>query len=143
VQIDGLEQNTIDMHAPFVIGNEAKPRVLEWQTSDDFDKVVGEHYGSPVIHRRTIVFNKRERTWVIDDEFFGDGEHLYEVRFHFAPGVDAHELTIRSLSTDVQPVLEGQGVSRDYGEVSDAISICWRIEGKPTKLSWEIKAEHG
>jgi hypothetical protein len=40
VQIDGLEQNTIALQTPFVIGNEAKPRVLEWKTSDDFDKVV-------------------------------------------------------------------------------------------------------
>lgn len=139
VQIDRLEQNTIDPRTPFVIGNEAKPRVLEWKTSDDFDKVVGEHYGYPVIHRRTIVFNKRARTWVIDDEFFGEGEHLFEVRFHLAPGVEAQELTIKCLSTDIQPVLERQPVSRDYGEMSEAISVCWRIEGKPTKLSWEIK----
>jgi hypothetical protein len=139
VQIDGLEQNAIDVRTPFVIGNEAKPRVLEWKTGDDFDKVVGEHYGYPVVHRRTVVFNKRARAWLIDDEFFGEGEHVYEVRFHLAPGVEPHELTIKCLSTDVQPVLERQGVSRDYGEVSDAISMCWRIEGKPTKLSWEIK----
>ena len=143
VQIDGLEQNSIDRDTPFVIGNQAKPRVLEWKTSDDFDKVVGEHYGYPVIHRRTIVFNKRERTWLIDDEFFGEGEHLYEVRFHLAPGVEAPELAIRCLSTDVQPVLESQPVSRDYGEMSDAISMCWRIKGKPAKLSWEIKVERG
>jgi len=148
VQIDGLEQNTTDLHMPFVIGNEAKPRVLEWQTSDDFDKVVAEHYGYPVIHRRTVVFNKRERAWVIDDEFIGEGEHLYEVRFHFAPGLDvkvreraveAPGLTVSALSTDVQPVLESQPVSRDYGEMSDAVSACWRILGRPGKLSWEIR----
>lgn len=152
VQIDGLEQNTIDLHMPFVIGNEAKPRVLEWKTSDDFDKVMAEHYGYPVIHRRTIVFNKRERAWVIDDEFFGEGEHLYEVRFHFAPGLDvkvreraveASGLTVSALSTDVQPVLEGQPVSREYGQMSDAVSACWRISGRPGKLSWEVKVGHG
>src|ERR1043166_7986290 len=143
VQIDGLEQNTIDVRKPFVIGNEAKPRVLEWKTSGDFDKVVGEHYGYPVVHRRTIVFNKRERAWMIDDEFFGDGEHLYEVRFHFAPGVEMQELTIRSLSTDVQPVLERQAVSRDYGQMSESVSACWRISGLPRKLRWEIRVERG
>jgi hypothetical protein len=132
---------------PFVIGNEARPRVLEWQTSDDFDKVVAEHYGYPVIHRRTVVFSKRQRAWVIDDEFIGDGEHLYEVRFHFAPGLDvqvreraveAAGLTVSALSTDVQPVLESQPVSRDYGEMKDAVSACWRISGSPGKLSWKI-----
>ena len=61
VQIDGLEQNTIRVDTPFVIGNEAKPRVLEWKTSDDFDKVVAEHYGYSVTHRRTVTFDKRER----------------------------------------------------------------------------------
>lgn len=140
VQIDGLEQNTIDRNTPFVIGNEAKPRVLDWQTNADIDKVVGEHYGYPVVHRRTIVFNKRERAWLIDDEFFGEGEHLYEARFHFAPGVEPQELTIRSLNTDVQPVFESQPVSRDYGEMSDAVSACWRFSGRPGKLSWEIKS---
>jgi len=143
VQIDGLEQNTIDVQTPFVIGNEAKPRVLEWKTGADFDKVVGEHYGYPVVHRRTVVFNKHERAWLIDDEFFGDGEHVYEVRFHFAPGVEAKELTIKCLSTDVQPVLERQAVSRDYGQMSESFSACWRIAGLPRKLSWEIKVERG
>jgi len=147
VQIDGREQNTTDLHMPFVIGNEAKPRVLEWQTSDDFDKVVAEHYGYPVIHRRTVVFKKRERAWAIDDEFIGEGEHLYEVRFHFAPGLDvkvreraveASGLTVSALSTDVQPVLVSQPVSRDYGQISDAVSACWSISGSPGKLSWKI-----
>ena len=152
VQIDGVEQNTINIDTPFVIGNEAKPRVLEWQSSEDFDKVVGEHYGYSVKHRRTVTFNKRERVWLIDDEFFGDGEHVYETRFHFAPGLDvkvhgasveASNLIIKALSTDLEPVLESQPVSRDYGEMQDAVSACWRISGRPGKLSWEIKAAAG
>jgi len=152
VQIDGLEQNTTDLNTPFVIGNEAKPRVLEWQTNEDSDKVVAEHYGYSVVHRRTVVFNKRERVWVIDDEFIGEGEHLYEVRFHFDAGLDvkvreraveALNLTVSALSTDVQPVLESQPVSRDYGQMSDAVSACWRISGSPDKLRWEIKVGHG
>jgi hypothetical protein len=136
VQIDGKEQNTISVVSPFVIGNEANPRVLEWKTGADFDKVVAEHYGYPVIHRRSITFNKRERTWLIDDEFFGDGEHVYEARFHFAPA--AAGLVVSLLNHEVEPVLESQPVSRDYGEMSDAVSACWRISGRPGKLSWKI-----
>jgi hypothetical protein len=152
VQIDGLEQNTIHVDSPFVIGNEAKPRVLEWKTSDDFDKVVGEHYGYPVTHRRTVTFDKRARLWAIDDEFFGDGEHIYEARFHFAAGldvrvngasVDAGGLVVALLGSDVEPVLENRPVSRDYGEMSDAISACWRIKGRVSKLSWRVKPERG
>lgn len=136
VQIDGKEQNTIRVDTPFVIGNEAQPRVLEWKTNDEFDKVVAEHYGYAVTHRRTVTFDKRERLWLIDDEFFGEGDHLYEARFHFAPG--AKGLVVSLLNHDVEPVLESRPVSRDYGEMSDAVSACWRISGRPGKLSWKI-----
>jgi hypothetical protein len=153
VQIDGLEQNSIALQTPFVIGDEAKPRVLEWKTGDDFDKVVGEHHGYPVTHRRTVTFDKRERYWLIDDEFFGDGEHVYEARFHFAPGLDvrvedtsveAHDrdshLIITALNSDVQPILENKSASIDYGQMSDSVSACWKISGKPRKLTWQIKS---
>src|SRR6185503_6048341 len=142
VQIDGLEQNTIRVDTPFVIGNEAKPRVLEWKTNDDFDRVVAEHYGYSVVHRRTVTFDKRGRFWLIDDEFFGEGEHVYEARFHFAPGLDVSGF-VTLLNSDVQPSFEKQPVSRDYGQMSDAIAACWRIEGRLSKLSWKVKPEHG
>jgi len=138
VQIDAKEQNTIRVDSPFVIGDEAQPRVLEWKTTDDFDKVVAEHYGYSVTHRRTVVFDKRERMWLIDDEFFGEGEHVYEARFHLAPG--AAGLVVSLLNHDVEPVLESQPVSRDYGHMSDAVSMCWRFSGRPGKLSWQIKS---
>lgn len=147
VQIDGLEQNTTRVDVPFVIGNEAKPRVLEWKTSDDFDKVVAEHCGYPVTHRRTVTFDKRECFWLIDDEFVGDGEHVYEARFHFAPGLDvnvngaeveASGLVVALLNLEVEPVLESRPVSRDYGEMSDAVAACWRIEGTVSRLSWKV-----
>ena len=142
IQIDGLEQNTIRVDAPFVIGSEAKPRVLEWKTSEEFDRVVAEHYGYPVVHRRTVTFDKLGRFWLIDDEFFGDGEHVYEARFHFAPGLDVSGF-VSLLNSDVQPSFEKQPVSRDYGEMSDAVAACWRFQGRLSKLSWKVKAEHG
>jgi hypothetical protein len=147
VQIDGREQNTIRVDAPFVIGNEAKPRVLEWKTSDDSDKVVAEHYGFPVTHRRTVTFDKRERSWLIDDEFFGEGEHVYEARFHFAPrldvtvngaAVEAGGLVVALMNADVKPILENRSASIDYGQMSDSVSACWKITGKPGNLSWKI-----
>lgn len=152
VKIDGREQNTIDIQTPFVIGNEANPKVLEWTTSVEFDKVVAEHYGyTPLTHRRTVTFNKRERHWLIDDEFLGDGEHVFEARFHFAPGLDVSVqnaavtardgdigLVVSSLNLNVEPSLENRAVSRDYGECREAVSACWRISGRPGKLSWQI-----
>ena len=148
VRIDGVEQNSTDRDLPFVIGNEAKPRVLEWQTGEDFDKVVAEHYGymrlaQPVTHRRSVAFNKRERSWLIEDEFNGEGEHVYEVRFHFAPEAEVQVNgssvearigeAILTVTSESEPILESQPVSRDYGEMSDAISACWSTRLKRIK----------
>ncbi|HXQ72219.1 MAG TPA: alginate lyase family protein [Pyrinomonadaceae bacterium] len=158
VKIDNEEQNTTDVNMPFVIGNEAQPRVLEWESYENYDKVVAEHYGyrrleSPVTHRRTVTFDKRECSWLIDDEFFGDGEHEFEMWLHFADGlqlevrgaeIEARDkkqdfgLVVRSLSLAEQPSLVNQHVSRNYGELIDSVSACWRINGKPGKLSWEL-----
>ena len=158
VKIDGEEQNTTDVNTPFVIGNEAQPRVLEWQSTNDYDKVVAEHYGYhrlpvSVTHRRTVTFNKSERWWLIEDEFLGAGEHEFEIYFHFTDGLrfdvregeiearDENErigLVVRSLSPDQPPALVNQHVSRDYGELVQSVSACWRVAGRVNKLSWKI-----
>ena len=158
VRIDNEEQNTTEQSAPFVIGNEAQPRVLEWQSNENYDKVVAEHYGYrrlpvSVTHRRTVTFNKRECSWLVDDEFLGDGEHDFETLFHFADGlqlevrgeeIEATDrkqdfgLVVRSLSLKEAPSLINQHVSRNYGELFDSVSACWRVSGRPRKLSWKI-----
>ena len=160
VQIDGIEQNTTERNAPFVIGDEAHPRVLLWEAAPRFDRIIAEHYGyqrlkDAVIHRRTVTFDKRERWWLIEDEFPGAAvEHQYEVRFHFAPGlqinarvgaVEARDpdtdltLTVRSLSLSGSPELEQQFTALTrYGEMSESLTACWRVSGPPRKLSWKL-----
>ena len=140
-----------------MIGDEAHPRVLQWQTSDLSDKVVAEHSGyerlsAPVLHRRTVVFDKVETWWSIEDEFFGDGDHDYEVRFHFAPGlsititgasVTASDgdigIRVSLLDMETTAVLETQASSRDYGEKIESITARWDFSGKPGKLRWKIE----
>jgi len=159
VKIDGVEQNTIEPDAPFVIGDEARPRVLLWETQPQIDRTVAEHYGyqrlkHPLTHRRTVTFNKPERSWLIEDEFFGDAvDHVFEVRFHFAPGLEINTdeskievrdpetnltLVVRSLSLSTSPALERQFTSRNYGELEESLTACWRYSGPPRKLSWKL-----
>ena len=159
MKIDGVEQNTIERDMPFVVGNEAQPRVLLWETEPQIERIIAEHYGyqrlkHPLIHRRTVTFNKPERSWSIEDEFLGDAfNHEFEVWFHLAPdlllritdtGVEARDptsnltLEIHSLSLSGSPALEQQFTSRDYGEMSESFSVCWRFSGPPQKLMWEI-----
>lgn len=157
VMIDGEEQSTTLESIPFVIGNEARPRVLEWNVTAEFDRIVAEHYGykrlaNPIVHRRTITFDKRQKEWLIEDVFVGEGEHEYEVRFHFAPHlrltnkpalVTAEDrgvrLVLSSLDLTEQAELETQATSRDYGEKTESITACWRTSGRPGKLSWRIQ----
>ena len=92
VQVDGAEQNSIEEAAPFVIGNEARPRVISWKPGAAADLVVAEHYGYQrlsqlVTHRRTVRFNKADRFWLIEDELTGEGTHECAFRFHIAPGL--------------------------------------------------------
>ncbi|HKE57149.1 MAG TPA: alginate lyase family protein [Pyrinomonadaceae bacterium] len=158
VRIDGEEQNTTEKAIPFVIGDEAHPRVLSWETSSEADRIVAEHYGyerlpAPLKHRRTVSFNKVEGWWLIEDQFFGAGEHDFETRFHFAPGLtvsvqgakvvartDSGEVGLEILPLDMQelPALETQASSCDYGQKRDSITACWHVAGHIEQLSWRL-----
>jgi Heparinase II/III-like protein/Heparinase II/III N-terminus len=162
VKIDNEEQNTTLESVPFVIGDEAHPRVLVWETGPEFDRVVAEHSGytrlaSPVTHRRSVTFDKTEEEWLIEDEFFGDAEHDFEVWFHFAPGleltlreasviardiINGVALSVHSLDLKSAPALEKQAISRDYGELIDSVSACWRLSGRPGKLRWKLQVSN-
>ena len=156
VRVDGHEQNTTDLRVPFVIGNEAQPKVLRWESDQSRDIVVAEHYGyrrfdSPVTHRRTVTFDKKQRAWSLIDEFSGVGEHEFEVRFHFCPELDVSvhnstviaksngkSLHIDSLNDLPAAELEELASSRDYGEKRPSVSACWRIRGGAGRFEWRI-----
>jgi len=160
VQVDQAEQNTIDEQVPFVIGNEAQPRVLDWQSNAGADVIVAEQYGyqklaQPVTHRRTVRFDKQNRYWLVEDEMSGTGTHQFSFRIHFAPGletsvrpdgnVEAYDkisgarLLIMTKDFAVKPELEDRFSSRDYGSKNPSVSACWTIEaGVPMKTTWVI-----
>jgi hypothetical protein len=150
VEIDGVEQNTTGRQTPFVIGDEARPRVLDWKTEPERDLAVAEHRGytrlpEPVTHRRTIEFHKRERWWMIQDELTGAGVHSFSFRFHFAPGLESKvradrnvevcdkmngaRLLIAPSGVDAQPVLESRFSSSDYGAKEASVAACWTVRG--------------
>jgi hypothetical protein len=158
VMVDGVEQSKIDESVPFVIGNEAQPRVLRWETGADCDRVSAEHYGyrrltQPLVHRRSVNFDKPNRFWLIEDEFTGEGEHQFEVRFHFAPAITVsvenkivlarNQLNNSRLILSCREApgsfeLEKQFVSFDYGHKQESVSVCLKFFGKAGKLNWLI-----
>ncbi len=159
VQVDEAEQNSTHESVPFVIGDEAHPRVLRWETNHDRDLLVAEHRGykrfSGVTHRRTVIFDKAARWWLIEDELLGSNEHTVAVRFHFDASLDvrakdrdiavaydkitAARLFVCSLDVKEGLELQPQFVSRDYGSKQPSITACWSTSSTaPAKFRWAI-----
>jgi hypothetical protein len=84
---------------------------------------------------------------MIEDELTGAGTHEFSFRFHVAPGVDAKirpdgtvELYDKISSArllvscqpredgqpgSIEPILESQFSSHDYGQKEPSVSVCW------------------
>ncbi|MBA3765893.1 MAG: alginate lyase family protein [Acidobacteria bacterium] len=163
VEVDGAEQNTTLEGMPFVMGDEAHPRVLTWDSAPERDRIVAEHDGyarpqlpgRPITHRRTIEFAKLQRYWTIEDALTGEGEHVFRFRYHFAENLDLSvgadrnvracdkmtgaRLVIVALDGSQSPALEERYASRDYGEKHKTVSACWTLRARaPFTCRWLI-----
>nr|MDQ3819301.1 heparinase II/III family protein [Acidobacteriota bacterium] len=160
VEVDGAEQNSTDLALPFVIGDEARPRVVSWETGPECDVIVAEHEGykrlaNPVTHRRGAHLSKEKRLWIIEDRLTGEGEHLFNFRFQFAEGLDVSvrndntvaacdkmtgaRLFVCALYADMEAELEPCFTSRDYGAKSESVSACWKMSARvPLNVRWVI-----
>jgi uncharacterized heparinase superfamily protein len=159
VEVDGREQNTTNQSLPFVLGNEAQPRVLCWKTTTESDFIRAEHRGyarfaEPVVCMRTLRFYKRKRFWLMEDSFDGTGSHDFRFRFHLAPGLDVRvrgemvealdstsgaRLLISPLDAGMKPGLEELFASNDYGAKRQSVAARWTVRARvPLKKLWAI-----
>lgn len=159
VEVDGAEQSTIDESRPFIIGDEARPRLVRWESDAERDIVVAEHNGyarlkaGAVVHRRAVLFDKRARLWLVEDALTGDGTHRFDFRFHFASGLDVRAradgiveacatmngtrlyivpLGSPRLEADIERLeadIEHLWSSSDYGAKRPSKAARWTIEG--------------
>ena len=158
IEIDGAEQNTIEVETPFRMADETRPRVLHWETGEDRDIVVAEHYGyrklpnGPITHRRTVSIDKRERYWVIEDTLSGSGAHSFRFYFHIAPNLATNsqdslveirdeasgaKLIIAALDSARSAQLEPRWFSRDYGSKVESVAACWTVRQEaPLTVRW-------
>ncbi len=160
VMVDDTEQNTIEMNSPFIIGNEAAAKVLEWSTGDELDVVAAEHYGyrrlkDPVTHTRTIKFNKNERCWSISDKLAGRGDHKLSFAFHLADGVNAdlsaativlydeddRHLFLKTHGIPTAPTIIDSFFAPNYGERLPTKTLVWEMNVTlPFTATFEIAA---
>jgi len=110
------------------IADQAKAKCLKWETSDNYDLFIGEHYGyrrlkEPVTLRRAIYFSKAEVYWLIKDELFGEGSHQAELMFHFRPmdiSLDSKSLIVKTIVAGRNLALIPLEVNNTRAEVVDS-----------------------
>jgi hypothetical protein len=90
VLVDGQDQSVLT--TTWAIRDRARPKDVRWKFSPDVDFVTGAHDGyrrlsSPALHRRSLLFMRKERRLIIRDDLEGAGRHAVEALFHGAPSV--------------------------------------------------------
>jgi hypothetical protein len=87
LQIDDAEINPFERNEVFRLADQAHVSVRNWDSSATNDLFVGEHTGYArlepgVVHRRTVNFAKRDRSWTVADEVLGTGRHRVRFALH-------------------------------------------------------------
>jgi len=89
LRIDGLDQAVPD--GPFAWSLIPKVSATQWVNGRTFDFFEGTHDGysrlpDPALHRRSV-FHRKGGLWIVRDIAEGQGSHLLETFWHFAPDV--------------------------------------------------------
>ena len=93
VIVDGFSQNNLFLNKPWYFERNAIPKIIDWQSNEESDVITASHDGysrlkEPIIHIRTIKYDKLIKKWEIEDELTGTGTHLFEWFFHFDVNID-------------------------------------------------------
>ncbi len=142
IAVDGTEQ--AEFSGLWSIKQDlTSPDLLEWKSNDEQDVIEAQHrayeqLARPVVHRRKITFNKRQRTFLLEDNLLGDGTHTIETMFHFAPGLKVFDLGRNFLALEGEEymlmkfphpfVLEDWPHSPSYGVLRTARAARLRLE---------------
>jgi len=158
LMIDGEEQNRF--LTLFSMIEEAKPKVIKWETNDDFDVFIGEHYGymrlqDRLIHRRTIKFCKKDVRWEFRDEVYNlknrfSTEHLIQWSLILHPDVEIEDLIsletkkgkkIKIIFEDKIDMHREDGwYSPEYGVKVPTKRLTWGVfSSKPISFRWIVE----
>ena len=95
VQVDGRDQMPHIRQFKTLYPTPAK--LLRFHDTSDFVVAIGEHYGYTRIehctHRRSVLFLKKEETWIVVDTIEGTASH--KARLHWLAGPYPHEFDQR------------------------------------------------
>jgi len=94
-RIDGLDQSTTA--GRFLWSTKANARFIEVTDSADAVRMEAEHDGylrlpDPVLHRRSVTWDKKSLALLVEDSFLCQGKHLAEIHWHVSEHVDITQL---------------------------------------------------
>lgn len=159
VTVDGLSQNQIYKEVLWDFKRDAIPEILKWESNSKMDLVVAVHNGynrlpEPVTHQRTIIFDKLNKKWKIEDLISGQGNHSIEWFFHYDAGIDfiIDGNIVKTICDDNRNIMltfeekhglklkkEKSFVSKSYGMKEDGnVLVALINEEVPIKLTIEI-----
>lgn len=145
--VDGQEINRfIRPDYLWNLHDDARPELMEWETSDTRDFFKGKHSAytmldNPVTPVRSIELDHAQHRLVIEDVFEGVGVHSFEIPLHLAPAIMVEETSSSSLClhcADKAFALHWHGdglwvadiekcsVSPSYGRLLESSKIVWR-----------------
>jgi len=154
VSIDSQEQNRFVEGSLFLLKSDSNVKVKVWESNKRYDFLDAEHYGftrfkNPIIHRRQIIFDKKNIRIYVRDIIKGKGRHLYEAFFRLSDNIGFNQYNngksvVFKISGDVNfklftpnvneldfELTEGW-ISRGYGE---------KFKAPVLKYSNEVKAQ--
>jgi hypothetical protein len=167
IGVDDLDQSV--MLGPFMWGERATSRCVEWHSDGPVARVVAEHDGyarlaDPVVHRRALEMDGGARTFTIVDTLQMRGEHRVSMFFHAAEHARVRqsgssqfiiELAGGTATLDLDPQLTatfaegrdepiGGWVSRGYHRKSPAVTIEASMIGRgPVTLRSRVRLTCG
>ena len=154
--VDGQEQNPFSSakRDVFRLPDSTQSQATYWSNTSEFILFVGEHRGytrllPPVIHKRTIFFDKLLSIWIIHDQLLGREKHHAATYLHFAPGLyvqpvseqgakscikiesDKSKIFIRMIQGGLCPPVVTTGiVAPGYGMQKSAPAVEWIWDDK-------------
>jgi hypothetical protein len=150
VVVDGRDQHRLSESNIFRCLEIAEPVDFLFRPGIERDVFQGSHNGygrmdEPVIHSRTIEFDKAGRRWEIIDRFSGRGRHIFQWHFHFASGIgfvidNGRALTQLRGKTNLELAFSA-GQPATWRTLNDFVSKAYGEKTPSLTLELEIEAE--
>jgi len=158
LMIDEKEQNRF--LTLFSMVEEAKPKVIKWETNENLDIFISEHYGytrlpDKLIHQRTVKFHKKEGRWEFQDNVYNldnrfHKEHKVQWSLILQPDIEIEDPTTLKIKKDKRvKIIFENGIkicqqdawySPEYGVKIPTKKLTWELlTDKPISFRWIVE----